>query len=60
MTEIKKSEEPISENSKFPTWIIYLIAVIAIGLFKGVMKGCIKENSMNNASKKFDKNYQYR
>jgi len=55
MTDIQKSDTPITEDSKFPKWIIYILLAIAVGIVKGGMKGCIREKAINDATRDYYK-----
>lgn len=57
MTDIQKSETPITGGSKFPKWIIYILIAIAIGIAKGGMKGCIREKAINDATRDYNQGH---
>lgn len=57
MTDVQKSENPITGGSNFPKWIIFIIIAIAIGVFKGGMKGCIREKAINDATKEYNQSH---
>lgn len=55
MQNIRKSNTPIQKNgSKFPKWIVFVLGLIAFGIVKGGMKGCIREKAVNDAMQKYN------
>ena len=53
MSNNSMQQEPKSNSSKFPSWIVYIIFLGLVAFGKGVAQGCIRQKVIHDATEKY-------